>query len=133
MIKIELQNIQAIGSAEINIAENTITVFSGDNSNGKSILSKVIEAVTSGDIKTKDIRHRDIIDNLRWCKAKHLTFQNMLNAFFIIRNNGLQHLVAIQAFDYLRRSQQRFYQEIQRYAVLFPPAGLPSSAQPFWA
>ena len=62
MIKIELQNIQAIGSAEINIAENTITVFSGDNSNGKSILSKVIEAVTSGDIKTKDIRRALIKD-----------------------------------------------------------------------
>ena len=68
------------------------------------------EEVTTADvlcpfIKAKDIGHRDIIDNLRWCKAKHLTFQNMLNALFIIRNNGLQHLVAIQAFDYLRNIQ----------------------------
>lgn len=62
MIKIDLQNIQAITTAEIIIRENTITVFSGDNSNGKSILSKVIQAVTSGDIKNKDIRRSLIKD-----------------------------------------------------------------------
>lgn len=62
MIKIELQNIQAISAAEINISENTITVFSGDNSNGKSILSKVIEAIVSGDIKNKEIRRAIIKD-----------------------------------------------------------------------
>ena len=62
MLKIDLQNIQAIGNAEIVIEENTITVFSGDNSNGKSILSKVIEAVTSGNRKSKDIRRSLIKD-----------------------------------------------------------------------
>ena len=62
MIKIDIQNIQAITTAEIIIKENTITVFSGDNSNGKSILSKVIQAVTSGDIKNKDIRRSLIKD-----------------------------------------------------------------------
>lgn len=62
MIKINLQNIQAITEAEIIIKENTITVFSGDNSNGKSILSKVIQAITSGDIKNKDIRRSLIKD-----------------------------------------------------------------------
>ena len=62
MLKIDLQNIQAIGNAEIIIEENTITVFSGDNSNGKSILSKVIEAITSGDIKNKDVRRSLIKD-----------------------------------------------------------------------
>lgn len=62
MIKIDLQNIQAIGTAEVVIEENTITVFSGDNSNGKSILSKVIQSVTSGDIKNKEIRRSLIKD-----------------------------------------------------------------------
>ena len=62
MIKIDLQNIQAIGTAQIELPENSITEFSGDNSNGKSILSKVIQALTSGDIKHKDVRRTLIKD-----------------------------------------------------------------------
>lgn len=62
MIKIDLQNIQAIGSASIEIADNSITEFSGDNSNGKSILSKVIQALTSGELSHKDVRRTLIKD-----------------------------------------------------------------------
>lgn len=62
MIKIDLQNIQAIRSATIDISENSITEFSGDNSNGKSALSKVLQALTSGDIRHKDVRRTLIKD-----------------------------------------------------------------------
>lgn len=51
-----MQNIQAISNASIEIPENSITEFSGDNSNGKSVLSKVIQALTNGDIRHKDVR-----------------------------------------------------------------------------
>jgi hypothetical protein len=56
MFKIDLQNIQAIGDAHIVIDNNSITEFTGDNSNGKSVISKVIEAITSGDIVHKESR-----------------------------------------------------------------------------
>lgn len=62
MIKIDIQNIQAVRSATIDIEENSITEFSGDNSNGKSILSKVLQALTSGDIRHKDVRRTLIKD-----------------------------------------------------------------------
>lgn len=62
MIKVDLQNIQAVSSVVIEIPENSITEFSGDNSNGKSILSKVIQALTSGDIRHKDVRRTLIKD-----------------------------------------------------------------------
>lgn len=62
MIKIDIQNIQAISNATIEIPENSITEFSGDNSNGKSVLSKVISAMTSGDIRHKDVRRTLIKD-----------------------------------------------------------------------
>lgn len=62
MIKVDMQNIQAITSATIEIPENSITEFSGDNSNGKSVLSKVIKELTSGDIRHKDVRRALIKD-----------------------------------------------------------------------
>ena len=62
MLQVDLRNIQAIESASIVFQENSITEFSGDNSNGKSIISKVIQTLTSGDIKNKDIRRTLIKD-----------------------------------------------------------------------
>lgn len=62
MIKIDMQNIQAVSNATIEISENSITEFSGDNSNGKSVLSKVIQALTTGDIRHKDVRQTLIKD-----------------------------------------------------------------------
>lgn len=62
MIKVDIQNIQAVTNAVIEIPENSITEFSGDNSNGKSILTKVIQALTSGDIRHKDVRRALIKD-----------------------------------------------------------------------
>lgn len=56
MFKIDLQNIQAIGDAHIVIEDNSIVEFVGDNSNGKSVISKVIEYLVSGDIAHEDVR-----------------------------------------------------------------------------
>lgn len=56
MIKIDLRNVQAIGDAHIEIEDNSIVEFVGDNSNGKSIISKVIEYMTKGDLIHKDVR-----------------------------------------------------------------------------
>ncbi len=63
MLKIDLKNVQAIGEAHIEIENNSITEFTGDNSNGKSVISKVIEKLTSGDIKNKEVRRTLIKDN----------------------------------------------------------------------
>lgn len=62
MIKIVMQNLQAIASAEVEIEERSITEFVGNNSNGKSILAKVIQAITSGDIRRKEVRQALIKD-----------------------------------------------------------------------
>lgn len=62
MLKIDLVNVQAIGEAHIEIEDNSIVEFVGDNSNGKSIVSKIIEAVTSGDVRDKATRESLIKD-----------------------------------------------------------------------
>lgn len=62
MFNIQLRNIQAIGEAELNLEEHSIVEFTGDNSNGKSVISKVIGALTSGDIRHKEVRRSLIKD-----------------------------------------------------------------------
>ena len=62
MIKIVLQNLQAIANAEFELDDKSITEFVGNNSNGKSILAKVIQSITSGDITRKEIRQALIKD-----------------------------------------------------------------------
>jgi hypothetical protein len=62
MFQIDLQNIQAIGEAHMIIEDNTIVEFIGDNSNGKSVVSKVIKELTSGDISHEDVRRSLIKD-----------------------------------------------------------------------
>lgn len=62
MIKFDLVNVQAIGEAHIEIEENSITEFVGDNSNGKSIITKMIEYLTKGDLIHKDVRQALIND-----------------------------------------------------------------------
>lgn len=56
MYTIDLVNVQAISKAHIEFKDNTIVEFIGDNSNGKSILSKVVEALTKNDLKDKETR-----------------------------------------------------------------------------
>lgn len=62
LFKIDLVNMQAIGEAHIELEENSIVEFVGDNSNGKSIISKVIEYLTKGDLVQKDVRQALIKD-----------------------------------------------------------------------
>lgn len=62
MFKIEIKDVQAIRNAVITFEDNTIVEFTGDNSNGKSVVSKVIQALTSGDIRHKDVRRTLIND-----------------------------------------------------------------------
>lgn len=62
MLTIQLQNVQAITEAAIEIPDNSIVEFTGENSNGKSIISKVIERLTAGDLRNKDIRRTIIKD-----------------------------------------------------------------------
>lgn len=63
MFKIEIKDIQAIRSSVITFEDNSIVEFTGDNSNGKSVIAKVIQALTSGDIRHKDVRITLINDN----------------------------------------------------------------------
>ena len=83
MIKIVLQNLQAIANAEFEIGDRSITEFVGNNSNGKSILAKVIQSITSGDIRRKEVRQALIKDGKQ-------------SALFAI-NNGNQQLGIILA------------------------------------
>lgn len=62
MIEIDIKNVQAIGEAHLEIEENSIVEFVGDNSNGKSVIAKVISALTSGDIRHNDVRRSLIKD-----------------------------------------------------------------------
>ena len=68
MFNVSLKNIQAIEDASIMLDDHTIVEFTGDNSNGKSVISKVISALTSGDIRHKEVRRSLIRD----CMAEGL-------------------------------------------------------------
>lgn len=63
MLQIDLMNVQAIGEAHIEIEDNSIVEFVGDNSNGKSIVAKIIEALTKNDLKNEETRMSLIKDD----------------------------------------------------------------------
>lgn len=63
MFIIDLINIQSIGRARITIEDNSIVEFVGNNSNGKSIFTKVLEYLTKGDLIHRDVREALIKDN----------------------------------------------------------------------
>lgn len=62
MFQFDFQNVQAIGDAHIQIEENSIVEFVGDNSNGKSVLSKMLDAITKGDLTDLETRNSLIKD-----------------------------------------------------------------------
>lgn len=62
MISFDLKNIQAIADAHIQFEDNSIVGFTGNNSNGKSIIAKVIEALTKGELQDRDTRQSLIRD-----------------------------------------------------------------------
>lgn len=62
MIIIKLTNIQAIKEGEVHFDNNEIVEFIGDNSNGKSIITKVLTYICEGSIFTKKVR-KDVIND----------------------------------------------------------------------
>ncbi len=63
MLRVDLINVQSIGEAHIIIEDNSIVEFVGNNSNGKSIFTKVVEYLTKGDLIHRDVREALIKDN----------------------------------------------------------------------
>lgn len=78
MFKITLENVQCIKNTVFEIEENSIVEFTGDNSNGKSVLSKVVGALTSGDIKHKETRLTLISDGCDFGSVIFLHNKEML-------------------------------------------------------
>lgn len=62
MIKIDVYDIQVIGSASIELPENSIIEFTGDNSNGKSVITKLLTMLLNGDIRNESVRRALIKD-----------------------------------------------------------------------
>lgn len=69
MISFEMKNCQGINEAIIEVDDHNIVRFYGENSNGKSTLSRMLEYLISGDIKNKSVRKALISD---W--AEHAEF-----------------------------------------------------------
>ena len=82
MIKIVLHNMQAIGHAEIEVKDNSIVEFTGPNSNGKSVLGKVIQYTVSGDIKHKDTR-LSLIKRMTDCGYTAIFWNNKALTIFL--------------------------------------------------
>ncbi len=62
MYKIIIKNIQAIEDAVIEFDDNNIVEFTGNNSNGKSVVIKLLQALVSGDLRQKATRRALIRD-----------------------------------------------------------------------
>lgn len=67
MLRIDICNVQAIESASIEFDGSSIVEFTGDNSNGKSILSKFIKVMTSGGLHSKEERISLVRDGCTEC------------------------------------------------------------------
>lgn len=61
MLVIKIKNIQAIREGSVIFGDKEIVEFIGDNSNGKSIITKFIKAMCEGNLFTKKTR-RDLIN-----------------------------------------------------------------------
>ena len=61
-MQISLHNIQSIKDATIELPETGIVEFVGGNSNGKSILEKVVSSIVKLDIEDEDVRRTLISD-----------------------------------------------------------------------
>ena len=68
MIRFTLENCQAIKHATIEFNEPSIVEFIGNNSNGKSVISKCIDALTSGSISNKETRNSIIRDGAEFAE-----------------------------------------------------------------
>lgn len=84
-LTVELENVQAIKHAFIDLGTGGITEFIGDNSNCKSALSRVIEYMTSGDLRDKETRESLINDNEDECRILFSKDKEILG--LILRRN----------------------------------------------
>lgn len=73
MFHFELTDLQSIQSVVIEFEDSDIVAFVGDNSNGKSILMKALETITSGDILVMEKREALIRDG---CEAGSLLIRH---------------------------------------------------------
>jgi hypothetical protein len=97
MILFKLINIQALKDATIAWDDKEIVEFVGDNSNGKSILSKTLDYMVKGDIFDKHIR-KDLINDEEdvaqfWIKTDKKTlgiilYRNGTESYFTWGKNG---------------------------------------------
>lgn len=72
MFRITMKNLQCIGEAVIEFDNQSIIEFTGDNSNGKSVLSKTLDVILSGEVRDKTTRKELINDN---CEEAFLSIQ----------------------------------------------------------
>lgn len=97
MFAIDIQNVQAIERAHLEFEDNTIVEFTGDNSNGKSVISKVIEKTTSGDLRNRDVRDALIRDG---CNQGICIFTHDYKRLGIVMGRELKESQIIYQSDY---------------------------------
>lgn len=102
MLEIDLVNIQAIEEAHIVITENTITEFVGNNSNGKSIVTKSIEYLTKGDLIHRDVRDALMKDGT---EQSVIMFTYGFKQLGIILKRELKDCIAMYVPD-MRKAEQ---------------------------
>lgn len=87
MISFGIRNLQAISDGTIMMDDHSLTQFVGNNSNGKSILGKVIETWVSGSIKSRAARNAIIKDG---CDSGTLiiTHDNKMLHLIVGQENG---------------------------------------------
>lgn len=86
-LRVELDKIHAIDYAVIEFGKNGIVEFTGDNSNGKSALSRAIKYITSGSIRDKEMRNNLIKDG---CDEGKILFAKGNEALgFILRRDSI--------------------------------------------
>lgn len=96
MILVKLENIQSIESAEIGLNEQGLTEFSGNNSNGKSILSRCIEWTCNGNITNKEKRNQLIRDG---CTEGRITFVHGKESIIITLREELKDSAVMYLAD----------------------------------
>lgn len=82
-MKIILHNCQGISDSVITLPPNSLVEFVGDNSNGKSTISRYIEHMNKGDLQLSEIREPLIKDG---CAASQ---------FAIVSDNGAQLILLL--------------------------------------
>ena len=89
---IEMYNCQAIQSATIDIPPNSIVEFTGDNSNGKSTLSRLLEHITLCDLHLAAHRNPLIMDGEERAVVRITNDRGNIIVLVLYRENGKSQL-----------------------------------------